>query len=214
MTYKYTHVIWDFNGTILDDIDLGIESVNVMLKKRSLPVIPNRDYYRRIMRFPIIDYYRELGFDFDKEDYYTILAPEWVALYMDGEASCGMMDGVLDTLQAIKAFGIPQIILSASNREQLVYQVKRLGIQDYFDEILGLDNIFAKSKTILAQDFLSRHPGAKPLCVGDTDHDAQLMQVLGADGLLYAGGHQDKERLCACGLPMIERIEEILAYLT
>ena len=206
-------MIWDFNGTILDDIDLGIRCVNVMLEKRGLPVIPDREYYRTIMRFPIIDYYRDLGFDFEKEDYYTKLAPEWVEMYMAGEAECPMMPHVQATLEAVKARGIPQILLSASDRTQLIYQLERLGIAHYFDEILGLDNIFAKSKTGLAQGWLERHPGARPLCLGDTDHDAALADTIGADCLLYVGGHQSETRLSGCEKPMIHDVAELLAYL-
>lgn len=213
MPSPYTHVIWDFNGTVLDDIDLGIQSVNLMLAKRGLPVIPSREHYRSVMRFPIIEYYRSLGFDFEKEDYYTVLAPEWVALYKQGEATCAMMPQVLETLEAVKAMGIPQILLSASDRELLLYQLGRLGIQDYFEEVLGLDNIYAKSKTGLAQAWLDKHPGARPLCVGDTDHDAALADTLGADCLLYVGGHQSEDRLRPCEKPMIRRMDELLTYL-
>lgn len=213
MSTRYTHVIWDFNGTIFDDIDLGIRCTNIMLKKRNLPIMPDREYYRSVMRFPIIDYYRSLGFDLEQEDYYTVLAPEWVALYMAGESSCAMMPHVMDTLEAIKAKGIPQIVLSASDREQLTYQLKRLGIDHYFEEILGLDNIFAKSKTGLAHAWMERNPGARVLCLGDTDHDGALADVMGADCLLYTGGHQSIERLSACHKPMIRDALEALSYL-
>ena len=72
---KYTHIIWDFNGTIFADMDAGIVSVNKMLEERGLPIIPNIEYYRDIFDFPIIDYYRGLGFDFEKESYEDVLAP-------------------------------------------------------------------------------------------------------------------------------------------
>ena len=209
----YTHLIWDFNGTILDDIDLGIHCVNVMLAKRDLPIIRGREHYRSIMSFPIIDYYARLGFDFEKEDYYTVLAPEWVDLYMAGEGECLMMSEVLETLQAVKNLGIPQIVLSASNRDQLLFQLRRLGVDTYFDEILGLDNIYAKSKTHLASVWLSQNPTAVPLCIGDTDHDAALADVMGADCVLYTGGHQSREKLAPCNKPMIDRIGQVLDFL-
>ena len=60
----YTHVIWDFNGTILNDVRLGISCTNRMLEERGLPVIPDEDTYRGIFGFPIDDYYSRLGFDF------------------------------------------------------------------------------------------------------------------------------------------------------
>ena len=65
----YTHVIWDFNGTVLSDMQVGIDSVNAMLAERGLPTLTGLDAYRETFDFPVEDYYRRLGFDFEKEDY-------------------------------------------------------------------------------------------------------------------------------------------------
>ena len=114
MTPKHTHLIWDFNGTILQDIDLAIGCTNTMLAARNLPVFTSLEVYREVFSFPIDEYYRRLGFDFEKEDYDTVLAPEWVAMYMEGESSCLLMDGVAEAISLVKEAGIPQIILSAT----------------------------------------------------------------------------------------------------
>ena len=78
---KYTDIIWDFNGTILDDVDAGIVSVNKLLSDRGLPTIESKEEYRKVFRFPIIEYYRALGFDFEREPY-EVLAPLWVSEYL------------------------------------------------------------------------------------------------------------------------------------
>lgn len=211
--HHYTHLIWDFNGTVLNDVRLGMDSVNTMLARRNLPILADEDAYRHKFGFPIEDYYRRLGFDFEKEDYHTVLAPEWVALYRAGEADCPLNDGVTETIAAIRARGIPQIILSASKRTQLTDQLTHLGLMDSFQEILGLDNIHAKSKTGLALEWMQRHPDAHPLFVGDTVHDADVARAVGADCILFAGGHQPADLLATCGKPMISAISEILKYL-
>lgn len=213
MKKPYTHLVWDFNGTILDDIQLGIDCVNVMLKKRSLPTLDSVEAYRAIMRFPVIDYYKDLGFNMEEEDYYQILAPEWVAMYLAGEPNCGMMDGVMEVLEAAKAAGVKQMVISATKTDQLLSQLDRLGIRGYFDEILGLDNFYAASKTALAEAWRREHPEAVVLSVGDTDHDGDLADVLGADCLLYTGGHQSKERLLTRNKTLIDHIGEIKEYL-
>ncbi len=212
MKKTYTHLVWDFNGTILDDIGLCIDCVNVMLKKRGLPTLDSVEAYRAIMRFPVIDYYRDLGFNMEEEDYYKILAPEWVAMYLAGEPDCGMMDGVTDVLEAAKATGIKQMVISATKTDQLLGQLDRLGIRGYFDEILGLDNFYAASKTALAEAWRREHPEAVVLSVGDTDHDGDLADALDADCLLYTGGHQSRERLSTRGKTLIDHIGEIKEY--
>ena len=77
---KYDCIVWDFNGTIMDDVQIGIESVNVLLKKRGLKTLDSREEYQSKFGFPIVDYYARLGFDFDKEPYSDI-AVEWVNEY-------------------------------------------------------------------------------------------------------------------------------------
>lgn len=210
---KYTHVVWDFNGTVLNDVQLGIDCVNEMLKKRGLPIIPDVNAYRHVFGFPIDRYYRRLGFDFEKEDYDTVLAPEWVALYLAGEASCPVNDGVRETVAAIRERGLSQIMLSASNLQQLKGQLARLELEDAFDEILGLDNIHARSKVLLVTEWKSRHPDARPLFVGDTEHDADVAEAIGADCVLYLGGHQPEELLRARNKPLIRDIAELLEFL-
>lgn len=211
-SYTHTHIIWDFNGTILDDVQLGIDCVNRMLAPRGLPVIPSVAHYRSIFGFPIDAYYRRLGFDFEKEDYDTVLAPEWVAHYLAGEGNCHMNAGVAETLAAIATRGIPQLVLSATRLEQLQAQLDRLDIAPYFDEVLGLDNIHARSKRLLATEWRARNPDGNPLFVGDTAHDADVARAIGADCVLFTGGHQSVETLAACGYPLIERMEDLLKY--
>jgi hypothetical protein len=80
---KYSLIIWDFNGTILDDLELSLNSINIVLKRRNLPIIKDKAAYRTKFGFPIENYYRSLGMDFEKEPY-KIPADEWVKLYNDG----------------------------------------------------------------------------------------------------------------------------------
>ncbi len=209
----HTHLIWDFNGTVLDDVTLGIDCVNRMLASRGLPTLTNADAYRAVFGFPIRDYYRRLGFDFDKEDYETVLAPEWVAYYLAGEATCPVNFGVRETIAAVRAMGIEQLMLSASPTDQLLGQLARVGLSDAFSEVLGLDNILAGSKAHLAVAWRERHPDAKPLFVGDTEHDFSVADGIGADCVLFAGGHRPRAVLETCGCPVIDRIDELTAYL-
>ncbi len=210
---RYTHLVWDFNGTVLDDVRHGINCVNPMLAARGLAIIPDVETYRELFGFPIDDYYRRLGFDFEKEDYDTVLAPEWVARYLAGEAACPANPGVAETVAAVAELGVDQIMLSASNLVQLEGQLARLGLSDVFTEVLGLDNIHARSKTHLALAWKEAHPDACPLFVGDTEHDAAVAAAIGADCVLFTGGHQSRRKLSECGLPLIDRIADVLAYL-
>ncbi len=209
---KYTHLFWDFNGTVYDDVQAGMDSTNIMLEERGLPKIADVEEYREVFDFPIKEYYKRLGFDFSIEPY-EVLAPLWVDIYNEKTKNAETMDGVRETILKVRELGVLQVVFSATEVAMLKRQLTELGIIGFFDEIIGLDNIHAESKLHLAAKWREGHPEAKILYVGDTIHDAENAKVLGADCLLFAGGHQSRRRLEACGCPVIERIEEIIDYL-
>lgn len=209
---KYTHIIWDFNGTILDDVDAGIKSINALLSARSLPTIKSADGYRAVFGFPIINYYRRLGFDFDAEPY-EIVAHEWVAHYLEEVKNANLIRGVTEVLEEIKKRGIEQIILSATEKSMLEKQLEQLGIRDYFSEVLGLDNIYAHSKEELGRSWIKRTHPARAILIGDTEHDFDVAKSIGVECILVAGGHQTKEKLKSCGVTVLDDIREIAKIL-
>lgn len=209
---KYTHLMWDFNGTIFDDAEAGINAVNQMLTARGLSPIPSKERYRQIFDFPIEDYYRSLGFDFEREPY-EVLAPIWVALYNENAEHAGLCKGVKETMEQVRELGVEQSVLSACEIGMLRRYLKKLGVDRYLVETMGLDNIHARSKLALAYDWLKRNPDAKVLMIGDTIHDHETAQALGADCVLYAGGHQSRDKLEKCGCPVIDDISEVIKFL-
>lgn len=210
---KYDLIIWDFNGTILDDVQTGIDSINTILPRYNLPTLDTVDAYRNAFGFPIIDYYRALGFDFDKVPYETV-AYEWVAEYNARKNAIPLVEGIKDTLEVVRSLGIRQIILSSSEIGLLKEQLNAYGLLPYFAEILGLDNVFAGGKTEIARHWRHSHPTLKTLFIGDTTHDYDVAKAIDSDCLLFTGGHGSHEDLSACGVPLINAIPEILRFLS
>ena len=194
--------MWDFNGTIFDDVDIGIESINLLLGRRGLPLIESKEKYKDWFMFPIKEGYKKLGFDFDKESYDDV-AEEWVKEYLSREKKAGIVEGVRSVLEYFKKIGIKQIILSASEMGMLTRQLDELGLSEYFEEIVGLDNIHAAGKKEIAVAWRKKHPDEKLLFIGDTDHDHLVAVAMSADCILVSAGHQSYERL--------EKIEPKLA---
>lgn len=193
---RYQTLIWDFNGTLLDDVDLGIFCANEMLSRRGLPVIPDRERYFELFGFPIEGYYRRLGFDFSREPYET-LAHEWIAEYRARERDLPLREGARELLAAVRAAGVPQTILSATESSMLREQLGDLGILDCFDEVVGRDDIYAPDKTALASRWAKERNPGRCLLVGDTGHDLACARAAGFDCLLVRGGHSSDEDLDA-----------------
>jgi phosphoglycolate phosphatase len=205
---RYDHVIWDFNGTVLADMQAGIDAVNEMLQERGLPVLCDVDSYRKVFRFPVEQYYRDLGFDFEKEDYKTVLAPLWVSLYNKYSSDAPLFDGVRELTAALRAAGVHQSILSASEKEMMVAQLQARDALFLFDEIWGNESIHAYGKNALAARWCEAHKGARAVLLGDTTHDFEIASEMGVDCILVAAGHHDMARLCACGVPVVKDLFE------
>lgn len=191
---KYTDVVWDFNGTILDDVDVCIGCANKLLSDYSLPLIESKERYLEVFGFPIIEYYERLGFDFDKIDY-DVLARVWVDEYLSHADECGLYSGVIPAMDRFKESGLGQFVLSATEIGMLTGQMKKLSIFERFDGVYGIDNIRAASKLASAERLKEEHKGAKFVFIGDTEHDLEVASAIGADCVLVASGHQPKHKL-------------------
>lgn len=209
---KYTHIVWDFNGTIIDDVGVGIQSVNPLLCARGLKPIESVSEYKELFDFPIIDYYSRLGFDFEKEPYEKI-AVEWVDNYKALSDEIPLVDGVTEALESIEKAGLKSLILSASEREMLEDKLAKLGIIGKFECILALDNIYAHSKLDIAKEYFSDKDKSKYLMVGDTVHDFDVARKVGIDVVLVACGHQSYDKLASTGCVVFENMNSFRDFL-
>ena len=188
----------DFKSFLKDNIVVLDGGMGSLLAERGLPTLESKERYHEVFDFPIIDYYRRIGFDFDKEPY-EVVAPLWVELYLENSKSSGLFEDVILALDFFESQGVKQSVLSASELKMLTGQLKDLGIYDRFEEIMGIDNIYAESKLALASDWKKRHAGERVMFIGDTTHDYETAKLLGADCYLVSAGHQPEYKLRTAG---------------
>jgi len=184
-------IIWDWNGTLLNDIDACIISMNVMLERRNMKLL-DKAMYRKLFTFPVQDYYKSIGFDFLQESFEQ-LSVEYIDLYKQHSINSTLQLGVFTALEQFKNKGFQQVILSASEQKALEKQVNQHQLDVYFDELVGLNNIYAKSKRDNAIRYLHKIniPPEDSLLIGDTYHDYEVAKAIGCDCLLVNNGHQD-----------------------
>lgn len=201
----YDTIIWDWNGTLLDDLELSIKAVNVLLKERDLPLL-TLDRYKDIFGFPVINYYEKAGFDFSKEPF-EIPARQYVKLYASGESELKLFPDVVDTLSFFKDNNYRQIVLSAMKEDNLRKMISNAGISHFFDGIFGIKDNYAREKVSIGKQVvenLDLNP-EKCLMIGDTLHDAEVAEQCGFDCILFSGGHVAKQRLETTGFKIIDQ---------
>ncbi len=207
---QYNTIIWDWNGTLLNDVDECIETMNGLLKKRHIPLL-DKASYKNIFGFPVIDYYEKLGFDFSTESWEDVAA-EYMSGYHQREDSFSLYDDVTSTLKYFQEKGYKQYILSAMMQNSLVQMLSDYAIDNFFDGIYGLDNHYAEEKIALGKLFINNekiHP-ENCLLIGDTIHDAEVAKALNTDCILISNGHQNSERLKQTGFEVVSCLSELL----
>lgn len=205
----YQHIIWDYNGTLLNDVKLCVDVINGLLKKRGIPLMTVQKY-KEMFDFPVKDYYEKIGFDFEKESF-EIVGTEFITEYDKRQKTSNLYPGVEELLSEIKSSGIKQSILSARKEEQLLEELKSFNIYDYFEEIVGLNDHYAGGKVERGIKLIKKLkvPKNKILMIGDTKHDAEVAKEAGIDCILLSHGHHTKEKLDTCGVEVFERLEDI-----
>ena len=206
-------VIWDFNGTLIDDVDLVVRTVNAQLTKRGLPRL-TVERYRDVFGFPVADYYRRIGLNPDAEPM-SELSAEFFEAYTPGLPSCPLHDGARRTLAAFRDAGVRQFVLSAMEERMLSATIEHLEIDGFFTAVCGLSHLEGDSKVERGRELLASF-AIRPdsaILIGDTDHDAEVAQALGIPVALIAGGHQSAAKLRATGFPVYASFSDLAAAL-
>ncbi len=210
---KIKYIFFDFNGTLIDDLDLCLGILNEHLKKQNKKEL-DMETYKKIFTFPVSEYYIKAGLDFSIEPYES-LADTFIAKYKSLFNTCKLYPETKETLAYLKDKGIKLICLSATEINMLIMQLEYFGIKDYFDDILGIGDIYAKSKEEVALNYVNNNhiEKDKAILIGDTLHDFECAEKMGITAILNYSGHQSIDILetkCATIIKDISVLKEIL----
>ncbi|MCF6333559.1 MAG: HAD hydrolase-like protein [Draconibacterium sp.] len=202
-------IIWDWNGTLLNDLDFCITTINKLLKIRDLALL-DRKSYKAVFSFPVKNYYKNIGFDFEKEDF-SIPAKEFIDLYDRGVKNCKLHRSADEVLFHFKELGFRQFVLSAMEQNMLEKTIKHNSVYDFFEGVFGLNDYYAVSKIERGAQLISKFniEKEKTWMIGDTIHDFEVAKKLGIKCILIGDGHQSDERLKSTGAVVTSELIEL-----
>lgn len=191
---KKKYIFWDFNGTILDDKKLCYNILNQMLIESGKETVSLNEYLM-IFDFPVRDYYAKV-YDLEVTPFED-LSKRFVELYQPQSLNEKLHKGVIDSIFYYESLGVINILLSATEKNNLDEQIDHFKIRHYFKDILGTTNTHGESKIEIARDYIKKKKinPKDVVIIGDTLHDAEVAESLGFDVILYTKGHQHKSRL-------------------
>ncbi len=204
-------IFWDYNGTLIDDVETALRSVNDMLIRRNMPLI-DLEQYKSYIDVPISKFYEHL-FDLNKVPF-DVLAKEFASGYEKYIPENPVMRGAKELLSLFQGAGIYQAVISGSQQCVIEAGIERCGLCDYFDVVSGSDDHYVGSKINRAES-IARQCGSKGeeiLVIGDCVQDFNVSQRLGAECILLSAGHQSKSDLSDTGAVVVDSLCDVKRY--
>ena len=196
---KYKNIIWDWNGTILDDSWLCVNVINSILKEKRIPVI-SEEIYSEKFTIPIRDFYTSIGISFDKESY-SELTELFFHLYESEIHKCVIRPVVIKIIRELANSEANQFLLSLTKEKNLLKAVSHFDLGIYFCSISGLADHKGSSKVSIGMKLMVENNiiNNETLLIGDTIHDFHVANSLKVDCVLIPSGYQSISRLIRSG---------------
>ena len=201
-----TYVLWDWNGTLLDDTQAALDTLNIMLRRRGASAI-GMDFYRDNFAFPVKPFYESIGVVLENEDW-DALAIEYHELYALQPKQLNAQ--ALKALEIVEAKGARQSIISALRQDLLRKATEDFGVARYMDGVYGVDNLDGASKVERARAVVKRLDGEDVVVIGDSLHDKEVADALGVRCVLCAQGSHAAwrlEKVAPTGRTLLEAVQ-------
>ncbi|MEU8388403.1 HAD hydrolase-like protein [Micromonospora sp. NPDC048842] len=210
MTSAPSHLVWDWNGTLLNDLSLVVSATNVVFASLGGPTV-TPDEHRVRFRRPIAEYYAEVLGQAVDDDEFGRLDKIFHDAYRTGLTTCEL---AADARAAMAAWPGSQSLLSMWFHEELVPTVHTYGLAGHFTRVDGLRATVGGGRKA---ESLKLHlaelgvDGASVVLIGDSIDDADAALAVGGRAVLYTGGFTDPARLRASGHPVADTLTDAVA---
>ncbi|MFF6946845.1 HAD family hydrolase, partial [Streptomyces lavendulae] len=132
----HAHIVWDWNGTLLDDVHVALSATNAAIAKVGLPPL-TLEKYREFYRVPVWDFYTALLERSPTDEEWATIGKEFGRLYRPGVQACDLAAGSARILASRRSAGITQSLCSLMPQTELVPMLRARDIEDCFQRIDG-----------------------------------------------------------------------------
>lgn len=206
-----THIFWDYNGTILDDVEVSVKAVNCMLKSRGLPPT-DIETYRSTLTLPLDTYYESVGINGIP---ISELSVEFRKYCKQFSNLAHIFDGFTEIIRIAEHNSIKNILFSSLYHNHLIEELKVHNIQEYFTDVIGMTDLNVGSKLSNVKEYIKHNSidVNKIVFIGDLTTDSDMAKDVGSRCILIPNGHNSKERCLSQGVEVYESLEQVKNYI-
>ena len=184
----FKNLIFDWSGTLCDDLALTLEATNYVLSQYNRPAL-TREQFRDEFQLPYPDYYARKTPEaslVDLEKYYR-------HAFDNAVTQVTRIPHAAEFLEFCRKRGIRCFILTSMDPRAFDEQARHLGFKDYFEHIhSGVRNKEEYIYTLLRQHSLNP---ADTAFIGDMQHDINAAHCAGIIGIGVLTGYNNAAQL-------------------
>ncbi|MCF3962238.1 HAD family hydrolase [Streptomyces fuscigenes] len=213
MGNQSAHLVWDWNGTLFDDVQAVLAATNASFAEMGLEPL-TLERYRELYCVPVPVFYERLMGRRPSEAEWLVMDETFHRHYLAQKASCGLAEGAAELLAQWGLAGRSQSLCSLFAHEELLPVVGSYGIDGHFLRVDGRTGRSGGGKS----EQMARHVAAltrsgavapgRTVVIGDALDDAVAARHVGAHAVLYTGGSNSRESLASAGVPVVDTLAE------
>ncbi|MFB7518024.1 HAD family hydrolase [Streptomyces sp. NPDC056144] len=206
------HLVWDWNGTLLDDTGAVIGATNAAFAELGLASI-TLERYRELYTVPVPKFYERLLGRLPTDEEWLVMDGAFHRHYWERAVGCGLTEGASELLATRQASGLTQSLLSLAPHARLIPLVREHGIEERFVRVDGRPDASNDGKS----GHMVRHlaalglPAERVVVIGDAADDAVAALHVGAKAVLYTGGSHSRASLERVGVPVVDSLAEAVS---
>ncbi|MFB7404126.1 HAD family hydrolase [Streptomyces rubiginosohelvolus] len=199
------HIVWDWNGTLLDDLDHMVDAVSACQEAIGEPPVdastyrrqhclPGRAFHDRLCGRPVTD-----------AEWPTITRT--FAEHMAARKP-PLRAGATRLLESVSRRKHTQSLLSLTDDPQLRREVEQTGLTNVFERIDGRHEQGTPKSEALRSHLaaLGEPDRRRVVLIGDTTDDAEAARTCGVRAVLHTGGFEPLEKLRTAGAPVVDSL--------
>lgn len=206
------HLVWDWNGTLLDDIGAVIGATNAAFAELGLEPL-TLERYRELYTVPVPKFYERLMGRLPTDAEWTLMDGTFHRHYWERAEGCVLTAGAAELLAARQTAGATQSLLSLAPHAELLPLVRRHGIAERFVRVDGRTDrsTDGKSANMVRHLEALAVPAERIVVIGDAADDALAAAHVGARAVLFTGGSHSRASLERVGVPVVDSLEEAVS---